>query len=265
MGNKDISNNLLLLLVIALLLTSITGLVLRLEPTALATAAGKIRLVILPAPIPPVPPLPIGCAPLWECTNWSVCYPNGTQSRVCVDVRCRRPDRIEIRPCVYVPKFIGDLLIIAEIPFTLFEEEQATFTYNRINYTIMLTDLHEKSVELEIFFAANLTLAILETKSIDLDKDGVDDIHLTLDAIKEGNAYLTIRLIPPPLPAPPVMPLRIKIAIALAAAGFLALGWIIYRYVKLKRKLKKKRKRKRKGKRPKRRRGRVKKGRVKKK
>jgi len=44
-----------------------------------------------------------GCFSVWNCTDWSVCSPEGIQARECVDTgTCRKSDRTEVRTCTYV-------------------------------------------------------------------------------------------------------------------------------------------------------------------
>ena len=65
----------------------------------------------LACPAPPAPPATGGggggwfCSEYWECSNWSECMPDGTQTRVCTDKNnCgtvfNKP--VEIRSCEYI-------------------------------------------------------------------------------------------------------------------------------------------------------------------
>lgn len=60
--------------------------------------------------VPPVPPAPsVGggkaapCVEVWNCTPWSICYPDGHQSRFCRGIVCNSGSQKESRSCVYSP------------------------------------------------------------------------------------------------------------------------------------------------------------------
>ena len=53
----------------------------------------------------PAPP-PDRCTPEWQCERWGRCYPNGTQSRRCVDLAGCDPNNLERlfwQDCEYIP------------------------------------------------------------------------------------------------------------------------------------------------------------------
>jgi|GEM_PF-2253389 len=73
--------------------------------------------VVAPAPlvVPAAPPrrVGIGCPPRYVCGEWSECRPDGLQTRICTDVVCGLPDKIETQSCVYeVPAPIPPEIIL---------------------------------------------------------------------------------------------------------------------------------------------------------
>jgi len=54
---------------------------------------------------------PPGCFSVWDenCTEWSPCIENGTQTRLCQDTgTCNKPAKIETRACTYIPPEITE-------------------------------------------------------------------------------------------------------------------------------------------------------------
>ncbi len=49
-------------------------------------------------------PIVIDCVESWSCSDWSICYPNGTQTRECIDVNACGTDEDKpetLRECIY--------------------------------------------------------------------------------------------------------------------------------------------------------------------
>jgi len=52
------------------------------------------------------------CEPKWSCTEWSECYPNGSQYRICIDLNsCNTTEGKleEIKKCTYIPNNVTNI------------------------------------------------------------------------------------------------------------------------------------------------------------
>lgn len=63
---------------------------------------------LAPAPAAAAAPVPSGarggCPPIWDCTEWTECSPEGIQTRDCVDTGpCKFADRTQEKRCEYIP------------------------------------------------------------------------------------------------------------------------------------------------------------------
>lgn len=72
--------------------------------------------------------------------------------------------------------------------------ENATFVINNVIYKVKATAINSTSISL-LTDSINLTLGLNETKSIDLNKDGVNDVEITLNDIVKNKAHLTFKAI----------------------------------------------------------------------
>jgi len=77
---------------------------------------------------------------------------------------------------------------------TLALEENATFLMNEITYKARVTAINSTSVSLMVD-SINLTLVLNETKSVDLDRDGLPDVTITLNEIVKSKAHLIFKAI----------------------------------------------------------------------
>ena len=61
------------------------------------------------------------CVPEWQCSEWSKCSPQGTQSRTCIDTKgcgtiVGKP--VESQTCTYIAS-IGDPVIVGNLKYTV--------------------------------------------------------------------------------------------------------------------------------------------------
>ncbi len=64
-----------------------------------------------------------GCSIKWNCTEWSECTENGTQTRICKDIACGLGNKTEIRSCNYTaPTLPEEIHPMEEIPKPHIEE-----------------------------------------------------------------------------------------------------------------------------------------------
>ena len=74
-----------------------------------------------PAMPPAAPPVPSGgarpgCPPIWNCTEWSECSPEGIQTRFCIDTGpCNFANRTQTQSCEYIPEEVMPKIIEPEI------------------------------------------------------------------------------------------------------------------------------------------------------
>jgi len=148
------------------------------------------------------------CIPDWECGNWGSCI-GGYMRRKCVDLKhcfempeteisCKLPEKIEEK--IEEMFFIGNLdkgdIFDRELPI----DKTWYFTYKEKNHTIKLTGMTKDSVE--IFIRNSITIKKYETRIIDIDEDGLNDIAITLQDLKEKNIIISIVALRPPLFVP---------------------------------------------------------------
>ncbi|MBD3262930.1 hypothetical protein GF374_00945 [Candidatus Woesearchaeota archaeon] len=99
--------------------------------------------------------------------------------------------------------YIGDFDKTNSYTKTMQPNQVHGFTYKKINHTLEITKIKNDSVRFvlrsEPIF---IDLKIGETKRIDLDKNTVDDIQLTLNSIKGQKISFTLSLIQEPVSTP---------------------------------------------------------------
>jgi len=77
------------------------------------------------------------------------------------------------------------------------KDSDFTFTVNDEEHTTEIIELNSDSVTITIFSnPISLTILIGETKKVDLDSDGINDIEVTLIGIEDGKANLKFKRIP---------------------------------------------------------------------
>ncbi len=160
----------------------------------------------------------VGCLPEWNCTEWSICYPDGTKTRTCIDLNeCPDPARIpaEIASCVYGPyvEEPGEKLPRKESPLvygyipeieegvedfnvTLFEDMIYGFRFEKEDHQLIVYDIESNNAKM-LFYSEpkNITLFIEQTQSIDLDDDGTYDYVISLLITTDNSIILNFEKI----------------------------------------------------------------------
>ena len=252
-------NSIIFALTLVLLLSSAINASQKTDLTGLANSAAGIALMIslpaqpeIPGPpaAPPAGPGPPVCLPVWGCGEWGGCE-NNAQTRKCTDTACNSPEILETRDCISI-RYIGDLeremsLGKEGIFYSTVEKEKVIFTVKSINHTATIMEVHPTYIDVEIQSEKIvLRINIHDTVYVDLEKDRIYDLSITVHDIKDGRASITIKqiLIPPVIINAPAMPaVSIKNLYLTLFLVFIILAILALFFATKKKRVKKKKKR----------------------
>jgi hypothetical protein len=98
------------------------------------------------------------------------------------------------------PHYIGNFLYAQMYNYTQVPGELWIFTYKYVNHTVILLGINDgQSVDLMVNSTpVHFILNVGQSKSIDLDSDDFADVRITLNAITDGRANITIELLNKP-------------------------------------------------------------------
>ncbi|MBW2964910.1 cadherin repeat domain-containing protein [Candidatus Woesearchaeota archaeon] len=148
------------------------------------------------------------CTPIWECTPWGFCGPDGTRTRICYSLNncfTGKPD--EKGDCIYVlPPAPRKPTPIPEFYLCNFDEvdecsadfgvgENWVYTYKYENSTFKAYGITgagmDASIDETIFFFAPMT----KIQPLDVTGDNVPEFEYILHTIVAGKARTTVRLV----------------------------------------------------------------------
>ncbi len=146
------------------------------------------------------------CVENWSCSDWSDCE-DGVQTRTCTDLNGCSADRTETQTCSVSSRRSGGG---GSAPITEYSMgEGATSKYvglkrgGKVKFKIKGK---EHTAKVDKVFSDHVVLIIEsdpisvelyvnETKRVDVDADGTDDIEITLHKIESVKAYMTFTLL----------------------------------------------------------------------
>jgi hypothetical protein len=149
------------------------------------------------------------CSPQWECTPWSSCASDQTQTRQCYTLNnCLKDKPAETASCTYLlpprPR-TPSMQKFEQFYLCNFDEESECFanfgpredwvyTYQGRNSTINIMSIESKGAGVAIDDDIYLFAPLQRIQPVDVTADGVYDFEYILHKIAGGRADMTVRL-----------------------------------------------------------------------
>lgn len=147
------------------------------------------------------------CSPQWECTPWSSCRTDNTQTRQCYTLNnCQKDKPAETVSCTYLLPPRPSMQKFEQFYLCNFDEQSECFasfgtredwvyTYQGKNSTINVMSIENKGAGVAIDDDIYLFAPLQRIQPVDVTKDSVDDFEYILHRIARGRAEMTVRLI----------------------------------------------------------------------
>jgi len=146
------------------------------------------------------------CVENWSCGDWSDCE-DGVQTRTCIDLNGCSADRTETQTCSVSSRRSGGGGSAPVTEYSMGEGEaskyvglkrggKVKFKIKGKGHTAKVDKVFSDHVVLIIESdPISVELYVNETKRVDVDADGTDDIEITLHKIESVKAYMTFTLL----------------------------------------------------------------------